>query len=100
MNEKKSNAFYKKRVGDYELCEVLGEGTFATVRRARHVKSGLEFAVKCLDKQKIEKQRMGKQLKREASCSQLTFTHTSVPFLPAMAGFLILDLLFGLSSYR
>ena len=58
-------AFFRKRVGDYELCEVLGEGTFATVRRAIHVKTGLEFAVKCLEKSEIERQRMGKQLKRE-----------------------------------
>lgn len=63
MTKSTKPSFFKKRVGDYELGEVLGEGTFATVRRARHVKSGLEFAVKCLDKQQIEKQRMGKQLK-------------------------------------
>ena len=31
MKSMKPNAFFRKRVGDYELCEVLGEGTFATV---------------------------------------------------------------------
>ena len=76
MNQQQSTTFYKKRVGDYELCDVLGEGSFATVRRAKHIKSGLEFAVKCLDKQSVEKQKMGKQLKREASSHLfVSFSH-------------------------
>lgn len=53
MEEVEQNAVFKKHVGDYELGEVLGQGTFATVRRARHVKSGLEYAVKIIDKQQM-----------------------------------------------
>jgi len=58
MKKASPNTYFKKRVGEYELSEVLGEGSFATVRRARHVKSGQEFAVKCLDKSQVEKQHM------------------------------------------
>jgi len=47
MEEVEQNAVFKKHVGDYEL------GEFATVRRARHVKSGLEYAVKIIDKQQM-----------------------------------------------
>ena len=47
MEEVEQNAVLKKHVGDYEL------GEFATVRRARHVKSGLEYAVKIIDKQQM-----------------------------------------------
>ncbi|KAL3777918.1 hypothetical protein ACHAW5_007824 [Stephanodiscus triporus] len=63
----------KKRVGDYELGEVLGEGTYATVRRARHFKSGLEFAIKCIDRQQVEKEHMAKQLKKGKSCVVFCF---------------------------
>ncbi|EJK45135.1 hypothetical protein THAOC_36264, partial [Thalassiosira oceanica] len=52
----------RKRVGDYELYETLGVGTFATVRRAVHTTTNKEFAVKCLDKSKIEEQHMTKVL--------------------------------------
>ncbi|KAL7525517.1 hypothetical protein ACHAXR_001043 [Thalassiosira sp. AJA248-18] len=95
----KSNAFFRKRVGDYELCEVLGEGTFATVRRARHVKSGLEFAVKCLDKSTIEKQRMGKQLKREIAIMRIIKHPRVVQFHEVLASktkiYLVLELVTG-----
>ncbi len=47
MEEVEQNAVLKKHVGDYEL------GEFATVHRARHVKSGLEYAVKIIDKQQM-----------------------------------------------
>ena len=50
----------RKKVGDYLLCETLGAGTFATVRRAIHTITEKEFAVKCLDKAKIEEQHLSK----------------------------------------
>ena len=50
----------RKKVGDYLLCETLGVGTFATVRRAIHTITEKEFAVKCLDKAKIEEQHLSK----------------------------------------
>ena len=50
----------RKKVGEYELCEVLGKGTFATVRRAVRTTTNKEYAVKCLEKSKIEEQHMTK----------------------------------------
>lgn len=91
--------FPKKRVGDYELCEVLGEGSFATVRRARHIKTGLEFAVKCLDKQQIERQHMSKQLKREIAIMRLIKHPRVVQFYEVLASktkiYLVLELVKG-----
>ncbi|KAL9180634.1 hypothetical protein ACHAXT_011087 [Thalassiosira profunda] len=89
----------RKRVGDYELCEVLGAGSFATVRRARHVKTGREYAVKSLDKQQIEKQRMGKQLKREIAILRLIEHPRVVRFYEVLASktkiYLVLELVEG-----
>ena len=96
---KASTSFPKKRVGDYELCEVLGEGSFATVRRARHTKTGHEFAVKCLDKQQIEKQHMSKQLKREIAIMRLIKHPRVVQFYEVLASktkiYLVLELVEG-----
>lgn len=79
--------------------KVLGEGTFATVRRAVHVKSGLEFAVKCLDKQQIEKQKMGKQLKREVAIMRIIKHPRVVQFYEVLASktkiYLVLELVTG-----
>ena len=96
---KSSSTFFKKRVGDYELCEILGVGSFATVRRARHVKSGLEFAVKCLDKAQIEKQNMSKQLKREIAIMRIIKHPRVVRFYEVLASkkkiYLVLELVTG-----
>ena len=99
-NKPKANTLFpKKRVGDYELCEVLGKGSFATVRRARHTKTGLEFAVKCLDKQQIEKQHMSKQLKREIAIMRLIKHPRVVQFYEVLASktkiYLVLELVRG-----
>jgi MAP/microtubule affinity-regulating kinase len=38
---------------EYELLEQLGEGNFAKVRKARHIKTKKEVAVKLIDKATI-----------------------------------------------
>jgi serine/threonine protein kinase len=38
---------------EYELLELLGEGNFAKVRKARHKKTKKEVAVKMIEKEKI-----------------------------------------------
>lgn len=41
------------RLGKYELGRTLGEGNFGKVKYARDIESGLAFAVKILDKNRI-----------------------------------------------
>lgn len=54
-----------KTVGGYELGEVLGKGSFSTVRKAIHQTTRQVFAVKIIDKQLLVKENMEAQLKRE-----------------------------------
>lgn len=56
-----------KRVGKYEIGRTLGEGTFGKVKHAVNVESGLGVAIKVLDKERIQKQSMGHQIKKEIS---------------------------------
>lgn len=89
----------KKRVGDYELSEILGEGSFAVVRRAKHVETGDEFAIKCIDKSQVEKQKMSKQLKREIAVMKKIKHPRVVRFHEVLASktkiYLVLELLTG-----
>ncbi|CAN1806242.1 CBL-interacting serine/threonine-protein kinase 1 [Linum perenne] len=53
------------RVGKYELGRTLGEGSFAKVKLARNLESGLPFAVKIIDKHKIIRLNLTDSIKRE-----------------------------------
>ena len=57
----------KKSVGKYELGRTLGEGTFGKVKYAEHSETGEPVAIKVLDKDTIQAQNMGAQIKREVS---------------------------------
>ena len=61
----------RTRVGKYDLGKTLGEGTFAKVKMARHIETGLTVAIKILDKEKILKHKMVEQIKREISTMKL-----------------------------
>lgn len=52
----------RTRVGKYELGKTLGEGTFAKVKFAKHVETGVSVAIKVLDKEKILKHKMVEQV--------------------------------------
>ena len=54
-----------KRVGKYEVGKTLGEGTFGKVKGAVNTETGEKVAIKVLDKDKIQKQNMGPQIKKE-----------------------------------
>eukprot|EP00741_Cyanophora_paradoxa_P008701 tig00001371_g8423.t1 len=56
-----------KRIGKYELGRTLGEGTFGKVKYASNTETGERVAIKILDKEKIQKQNMGEQIKKEIS---------------------------------
>ena len=95
----RSPTFARKRVGNYELGETLGEGTFGKVRRALHLDSGKSFAIKCLDKQQIEQQNMGAQLKREIAVMKMIRSENIVQFYECLASksnvYLVLELITG-----
>jgi len=57
----------KKQVGKYEIGRTLGEGTFGKVKHAVHISTRVEVAIKVLDKERIQKQSMGSQIKKEIS---------------------------------
>ncbi|KAH7285248.1 hypothetical protein KP509_33G018700 [Ceratopteris richardii] len=61
----------RTRVGKYELGRQLGEGTFAKVKFAKNIETGLSVAIKILDKQKIFKDKLVDQIKREISTLKL-----------------------------
>lgn len=72
MNTKGMNTSVERtRVGKYDLGKTLGEGTFAKVKVARHIETGLNVAIKILDKEKILKHKMVEQIKREISTMKL-----------------------------
>ncbi|CAJ2633426.1 unnamed protein product [Trifolium pratense] len=67
----KSSNGGRPRAGKYELGRTLGEGNFAKVKFARHVETGEHVAIKILDKEKILKHKMIRQIKQEISTMKL-----------------------------
>lgn len=59
------------RVGKFELGITLGEGNFAKVKLATNVRTGQQFAIKIFDKEKILKNKLVDQIKREISTMKL-----------------------------
>lgn len=55
----------------YELGKFLGQGTFAKVYRARNLATGMNVAIKMIDKEKVLKVGMIEQIKREISVMRL-----------------------------
>lgn len=53
----------RPRAGRYELGRTLGEGNFAKVKFARHIETGEHVAIKILDKEKILKHKMIRQVR-------------------------------------
>jgi serine/threonine protein kinase len=95
----RSPAYVRKKVGNYELGETLGEGTFGKVRRAIHIETGKAYAIKCLDKQQVEHQNMGVQLKREIAAMKMIRSKNIVQFYECLASksnvYLVLELVTG-----
>ena len=60
-----------KLVGKYQLHETLGEGSFGKVKRATHTETHESVAIKILDKEKIQAQDMGNQIKKEISIMKM-----------------------------
>jgi 5'-AMP-activated protein kinase catalytic alpha subunit len=56
-----------KAVGQYELGSLLGEGAWGKVRLGIHKITKEKVAIKIIDKEKIRRQQMGLQIKREVN---------------------------------
>lgn len=61
----------RTRVGKYELGRVLGEGNLAKVRFGRNIETGQTVAIKILDKERIFRDKLVGQIKREISTMKL-----------------------------
>ena len=88
-----------KRVGKYELGKTLGEGTFGKVKRAVNTETQKIVAIKVLDKDKIQKQNMGSQVKKEISIMKLVHHLHVVKLIEVLASrtkiFIVLELVVG-----
>lgn len=58
---------FGKRIEDYEVHSLLGKGGFASVYRARCLKSGTEVAIKMIDKKLMQATGMVNRVKQEVS---------------------------------
>lgn len=88
-----------KRVGKYEIGKTLGEGTFGKVKFAVNTETGEKVAIKILDKEKIQKQNMGAQIKKEISIMKMVKHHNIVKLYEVLASrtkiFIVLELITG-----
>jgi 5'-AMP-activated protein kinase catalytic alpha subunit len=86
-------------VGKYELGKTLGEGTFGKVKKGVHIETKAEVAIKVLDKEKIQKQNMTNQIKREISIMKLVKHKYIVEMIEVLASkskiFIVLELVTG-----
>lgn len=88
-----------KKVGKYEIGRTLGEGTFGKVKYARDTTTGLSVAVKILDKESIQQQNMGAQIKKEISIMKMVKHPHVVNLLEVLASrskiFIVLEFISG-----
>lgn len=88
-----------KKVGKYELGRSLGEGTFGKVKYAVDSETNEAVAIKILDKEKIQKQNMGNQIKKEISIMKMVKHKYIVGMIEVLASktkiFIVLELVTG-----
>ena len=74
-----------KKVGKYEIGRTLGEGTFGKVKFAVNTETNERVAIKILDKEKIQKQNMGEQIKKEIAVMKMVKQKHVVNLLEVLA---------------
>lgn len=88
-----------KRVGKYEIGTTLGQGSFGKVKLATNTETGQQVAIKILDKEKIQKQNMGAQIKKEISIMKMVKHSFVVKLYEVLASrskiFIVLELVTG-----
>ncbi|XP_004486613.1 CBL-interacting serine/threonine-protein kinase 25-like [Cicer arietinum] len=66
-HNKKRNILFNK----YEIGKILGQGNFAKVYHGRNINTNENVAIKVIKKEKLKKERLMKQIKREVSVMRL-----------------------------
>jgi len=88
-----------KKVGKYDMGRTLGEGTFGKVKYAVDRETGEAVAIKVLDKEKIQKQNMGAQIRKEISIMKMIRHDFVVQLREVLASktkiFIVLELITG-----
>ena len=88
-----------KKVGKYELGRTLGEGTFGKVKYAVNTETNEAVAIKVLDKESIQRQNMGNQIKKEISIMKMINHKHIVSLIEVLASkakiFIVLELVTG-----
>jgi len=88
-----------KKVGKYDIGRTLGEGTFGKVKFAINTETDERVAIKVLDKDKIQKQNMGAQVKKEISIMKMVRNSHVVQLKEVLASrtkiFIVLELITG-----
>ena len=88
-----------KKVGKYDIGRTLGEGTFGKVKHAVNQETQEAVAIKVLDKEKIQKQNMGNQIKKEISIMKMVKHKYIVGMIEVLASkskiFIVLELVTG-----
>ena len=67
----------KFRPEDYDISEMVGKGKFGEVYLATHVKSGIELAIKIMNKKTMMKYRASRQLVREVKIHE-SISHPNI----------------------
>nr|QSH71649.1 CBL-interacting protein kinase [Hedychium coronarium] len=70
-SERRSRPGMRSLLSKYEVGRTLGEGNFGKVKYARHVETGRSFAVKILDRKRIQSLNLDDQIKREIGTLKL-----------------------------
>ncbi|KAL3828676.1 hypothetical protein ACJIZ3_017478 [Penstemon smallii] len=89
----------KRKIGRYEVGRTIGEGTFAKVKFARNSENGEPVAIKILDKDKVLKNKMAEQIRREIATMKLIKHPNVVRLYEVMASktkiFIVLEFVTG-----
>lgn len=90
----------RKKVGNYVIGRIIGEGTFSTVRAARHVTSHEKRAIKVLPKKAILKRpdvrrRFMREMKSLRKVTHKNIVHLHEVMETASNYYLVMDLLTG-----
>ncbi|KAJ3446536.1 cbl-interacting protein kinase 32 [Anaeramoeba flamelloides] len=88
-----------RKVGKYEIGDTLGEGAFGKVKQAKNSETGEFVAIKIMNKEKILKENMSDQIKKEISIMKMINHKHVVKLIDVLVSktriYLVIELLTG-----